>query len=377
MSTTKDLGLKGYNWLELDPIYQRAALARMTGSPTAVDLAFHLTGSPGTAKTAFNRHVYDSVLPQVADFHKVSPGEIPFVSVMATNIDAMDVRGLPTTVTVDGKTYTEWARPGEAIMPLQGRPAAYMFIDEIDKAPTVVRNPLYQGLFEGRFGEHKFPDNTFMSCASNLVADRSGGTTLEMHGRNRMIHFLFTASRDSVLQHFGSKGYDPAVLGFLKDHPDFMYRFNPKADSLGFPTLRSWEAFCQMLATHGLETLHIWGPGTVGDETTAKIAGHIETFKKMPSWEDFRAMDPSDAARIIKDLPPGVQYGAISRITANVKTTEDVDWMIETTEKVTPDYAGMAYTWLTSTYKAKAPLAWKSKKAVRFHTEKGMKLHAN
>lgn len=367
----------GYSWGELMPLFERAVLARMTGSPNALTAAYHVTGSPGSAKSAFFRAVYDSVVDRVAEFHKVSPGDIPFVSLMCPLLDPMDPRGLPCTVTEGRKTHTVWARPGESIMPFEDRPAAFMFFDEVDKAPTATRNTLYQGLYERRFGEHQFPANTFCGVATNRVTDRAGGTTMESHGQNRLVHFDMRVDLDTTIQFFGAKNYEPWLLGFLKDFPEFLYKFNPKAKQPAYPTLRSWEFFAQQLALHGDSTMHMWGPGTVGDEAAAKAQAYFGLYATLPKWETLRAMKPENASGAIAKLPASAQYAAVSLMAANVKDVGDVDWMVETSEHISPDYAAMAFTWMTHTYKAKAPLAWKSTKARRFHADVGVKLHTN
>lgn len=376
MSSTNAETLTGYTWTELFPIWVKAAVARMTGAESHVDAAFHVTGSPGTAKTAFNRAVYEEAHRQAAAILKVSPGNIPFISLMCPSLDPMDPRGLPVSLTEKGRTYTIWARPGESIMPALDRPAAYLFLDEPDKAAPAVRNALYQGLFERRFGEHALPATTFTACASNLVTDRAGGTTMESHGQNRMVHFQMSIDIDATNAYFASRGYDPAIMGFLKDFPDFAYRFNPRAKAPAYPTLRSWEFMAQQLALYGVDTMHVWGPGTVGDEACAKFRAYYDLVATLPRWERMRQLDPEEATRHIKALPPSIQYAAISMFSANVASPEDVDWMMDACAGVAPDYAGMAYTWLTQTYKAKAPLAWKSTKARRFHVDVGVALHS-
>lgn len=364
---------KGFTRDELFPVIRQTAWAVMTGEPDAPKLAPHLMSSPGIGKSMFAYDLFLELRPAVAKHLGCSESEIEWCDLMAPNLDPMDPRGLPITEGKGADVMTRWTRPN--ILPSLKAKAAFVFIDEIDKAAPATKNVLAQIVYEKRAGEHKLPERTFVMCASNLLTDRAGGSSIPSHWWNRMANYFMTWDVNATIAYFSSRGHDPALLSFLHDHSDLLYTFKPGADNPAFATLRTWDEFGRYMRTQSLDSMNIWGTALVGDAACAAIKGHLDLYRQVPDFDAIRTLKPDAAAERLKKLPPSAQYASIAKICAHLKDSKDVDWMVLTFEQIAPDYASAACNWAMAVAK-KYAITFGAKEFQRYSSTTGIALNS-
>ena len=370
---------KGFTRDELFPLIERLAFAVMTSNADSdsPQLGVHIMSSPGLGKSAMARDVFLSLRDRVAEKLGCDVSEIVYCDLMAPNLDPMDPRGLPVTERegkgADAKTVTVWTRPN--ILPPLNAKAAFIFIDEIDKALLAVKNVLAQIVYEKRAGEHKLPERTFIMLASNLLTDRAGGSAIPTHWWNRMANLTMTYDVQASIAYYAGRGHDPSLLSFLHDHSDLLYTFNAKSDNPSFATLRTWDEFGRYMKILPLEAMNIWGGALVGDAACAAFKGHMDLYRLVPDFAQLRSLNPDAAAAKLKSLPPSAQYASISKLCAAAATPDDVDWMVLTFEQIAPDYASAAANWLTNVNK-KYAITFRSKQFQKYSATTGVALNS-
>ena len=82
--------------------------------------------------------------------------------VRAVLLDPVDLRGLPH---VNGDGRAHWAIP--EFLPQQG--SGVLFLDELNRAPTLVQNACFQLVLDRRLGEYVLPDGWRVVAASRAA----------------------------------------------------------------------------------------------------------------------------------------------------------------------------------------------------------------
>lgn len=213
------------------------------------------------------------------------------VDLRLAQMDPTDLRGIPH-VTDEGRTA--WARPD--FIPSEG--AGILFLDELTSAPPAVQAAAYQlCLTPWDFG---VPREWMVIAAGNRKSDRGVTFNIAAPLQNRMCALDVVTTLDDFTDHAIVSGVRPEVLSFLRDRPDFLHKFDHKAEPGPFPTPRSWFAVSDLLdldlpPADRLEQIR----GDIGEEAAVSFETHLRVWESMPRIDDILEGKPVE---LPKDL---------------------------------------------------------------------------
>ena len=207
----------------------------------------------------------------------------------AATADASDARGLPLfdrRVLNDTEyTISRWTRNTE-LLPLEGN--RIVFLDEVNRAPLIVQNSLFQLLDQRRIGDHKIPDSVALIAACNPDGSDGGVTRMPPALRNRFLHLYLEPSLQEWLRWAMGAGISALVIAYLQEHPDALYELDKSADA--WPSPRSWERLSRLLSPEGSDT---W----------VSLPDHLELALAAGTVGQGRAMEVVAYKRLINELP--------------------------------------------------------------------------
>ena len=182
--------------------------------------------------------------------------------------------------------------------------------DEWTKANQSVKNGTLVTMLERMVGTKKLPEGSIQFATGNLGAE-GVGDTIPAHARNRMT--IVTARKstsDELIEHGVNDGWEPIVLGFIREFPQILQGFedvkdpndnpyinHPKAQRKSFITPRSLEASSDILKQrhlfddHSLTALLI---GTIGDRGALDMMAFVKLADQLPSLQSIKD-DPLNA----------------------------------------------------------------------------------
>ena len=155
------------------------------------------------------------------------------VDIRLAQLDATDLRGIPVP---NRETRTvEWFPP--SFLPRE--PAGLLFLDEIDKAPSPVKNAALQLMLERSLGDYRLPDGWSIVCAGNREEDNAFSTPLGAALANRLLHVEVDADLDTWVVWAKKNGIHSDLVAFLRFRPELLYK---QTGETAFPSPRSWVA---------------------------------------------------------------------------------------------------------------------------------------
>ena len=164
---------------------------------------------------------------------------------------------------------------------------AILFLDEINAAPPSVQAAAYQLILNRRIGEYHLPKGVSIVCAGNRDSDK--GVTYRMPSplANRLVHIEMTHNFEDWQKWAITKGIHPDVIGFLSQHKQKLFNFDPKSPDKAFATPRSWVFVSQLISDNLSESLNTaLVAGTVGDGLATEFSAHRKVSARMPKSED-------------------------------------------------------------------------------------------
>ncbi len=216
-------------------------------------------GPPGVGKT--------SIVKQVA-----RDQEIPFAALRLGNVAPHQLAGVPFPDEKSGRAV--WLPPKFTAdvdiwnIVERKQDLWVLFLDEITTARPDVQAMAYQTVQELRLGGHRLPGTPIVILAGNRVTDRAVAYRMPSALRSRLIHLnlkpdghYFEQWREWALQ----TGIHPAILAYLSNFPDDIYRFPDDPSANAYPCPRSWERL----------SLEIKLKRITPDSPTAKVADGI------------------------------------------------------------------------------------------------------
>jgi hypothetical protein len=222
---------------------------------------------------------------------------------------------LPKLKDLDGNDYVRFA-PNEEFGVHLGKPLILM-IDEYGKADPSTKNALLRVMQEFQIGSYVLPEGSMVFATTNLGVE-GVGDLVPPQGRNRITVVTLRKSTAMELIEYGiNDGWEPLVLGWIKDNPHCMQSFedvkdpdenlliyHPRSSRAAFVTIRSLYKASGILKHRHLldrQTLTAALIGTVGQQAAMEMAVFIEMADKLPRLEDIKqnpdtAPVPSNAA---------------------------------------------------------------------------------
>ena len=237
----------------------------------------------------------------------------------------------------------EWSHPVN--LPDQAMSDQYdiiiLFLDEMNSAPPTTQQSAYQLVLDRRVGEYILPDNVVIVAAGNRENDR--GVTYRQPAplSNRFIHIEVKADYDSWSTWAVNNGIHPLIVGFLENHKDRLYQFEPKSNERAFPTPRSWamvnDILTEVPGDAPLSEIQMMDlvAGTVGDGTAVEFAVHLSHGAYMPKPADVLSGQVTKLTDEAKDSI-SAQYSLIFGLGYELRT--EMDKELETKQKVSDDW---------------------------------------
>ncbi len=164
---------------------------------------------------------------------------------------------------------------------------AILFLDEINAAPPSVQAAAYQLILNRRVGEYRLPPGVSMVCAGNRDSDK--GVTYRMPSplANRLVHMEMASDFEDWQKWAINARVHPDVVGFLSQHKQRLFSFDPKSQDKAFATPRSWVFVSQLIDDAMPESMNTaLVAGTVGEGNAIEFSAHRRVAAKMPKPED-------------------------------------------------------------------------------------------
>ena len=206
--------------------------------------------------------------------------------VRAVLLDPVDLRGLPH---VNGDGRAHWAIP--EFLPRDG--AGILFLDELNRACTMVQNACLQLVRDRRVGEYELPPDWKIVSACNRESDGGGVTKMSSALSSRFIHLDCEPSLEDWCKWAVTHQIEPAVIAFLRFRPALLVKFERNAKA--FPCPRTWEFISKITAQQPAKNIEFAiFEGTVGHGAAVEYSAFLQLFRNIPSI-DAILLNPTTA----------------------------------------------------------------------------------
>lgn len=188
-------------------------------------------GAPGIGKSAIVHEVADEL-------------GIGFVDVRLAQMDAVDVRGLPSVDTT--KHSMEWNPP--EFWPRDPNSKGILFLDELMAVDRSMQTAIYQLILDRCIGDaYKVPDGWYICAAGNRIEDRAVAMSMSSALANRFMHVELTEDAEDWARWAINEGINPSVVGFIRYRPEMLHHMDGENLEYGWPSPRSWEKVSHMI----------------------------------------------------------------------------------------------------------------------------------
>ncbi len=248
------------------------------------------------------------------------------IDIRASLLDPVDLRGLPS---LDGGR-TVWNAPG--FLPVDGCAPTVVFLDELNRAPIMTQNALFQLVLDRKLGEYKLPDNCEIIAACNRETDGGGVQRMPQALANRFVHIDMEVDVNDWSKWAVTADIHPAVIAFVRWRPNLLHSYDAK--SKAFPSPRSWEFVSRI--THqapgnGIElALYV---GAVGQGAAIAYAAFMRLYRELPSLT-ASGLNPTTSP--VPNEPSALFAGASGR--ARMAKVTNIGRLIQYTDRMPPEY---------------------------------------
>lgn len=223
-------------------------------------------GSPGIGKSQIIAQLASRLNRQLRD-------------VRAVLLDPVDLRGLPT---VNGDGRAKWAIP--EFLPRDG--SGILFLDELNRAATLVQNACFQLVLDRKLGEYSLPAEWAIVAACNRESDGGGVTRMSSALANRFVHLDCEPNLEDWCKWAVTHAIEPAVIAFLRFRSELLHQFDRNAKA--FPSPRSWEFVSRICAQHPAKDVEFGLlEGTVGHGAAVEFAAFLTLYRNIPSIDSI------------------------------------------------------------------------------------------
>lgn len=187
-------------------------------------------GPPGAGKS--------SVIKQVAEDENID-----LIDFRLSQVEPVDLRGLPVPNKEDKSV--EWYVSGE--FPRSKDSRGILLFDEISAADRSLQVAAYQLILDRCLGKlYKLPPGWLIVAAGNRTEDRAVSTTMSSALANRFLHFEMEPNRDNWLDWAQTHDIHPAIQGFIRYRPEYLFMQDHQNLERGWPSPRSWAKVSKM-----------------------------------------------------------------------------------------------------------------------------------
>lgn len=312
--------------------------------------AIMIWGPPGVSKSACVNQLAERV-------GKLTNKQTFVHDVRLININPIDLRGIPSKVTITQKIkkpvksgdkiiykqideqvdVARWLRPEIFQMDDSDDVINFLFLDEITAAPQSVQAAAYQLTLDRKVGEHKLPDNVFVLCCGNRISDRAIASKLSTALANRLLHIEFYPDIDDWKKWALNNNIDMRIVGFLNWKPELLFKFDPTSDDIAFPTPRTWEMASNILKkVKDIKIAQALIAGCVGIGTAIEFSGYAKVYHALPNVDSiFEGKNIEYPTKM--DIAYALSSSLVNR--ANKATKKQLDNMIKWLIGWRTDYA--------------------------------------
>jgi hypothetical protein len=247
--------------------------------------------------------------------------------IRASLLDPVDLRGIPHVI----NERTHWAAP--SFLPSNGDAKTLILLDELNRAPVMTQNGLFQLILDRALGEYTVPAETRFIACCNRVEDGGGVQRMPAALSNRFVHIELEPDLEDWSRWAARSGIEPAVIAFLRFRPDLLCQFDRAAKA--FPMPRSWEFVSKVTAQkpgNGIE--HALYCGAVGEGAAVEYSAFLRMWRELPSI-DAILLSPATAP-----VPSGpATLFAVSAAIARRMTAQNMGRAIKYLNRLPAEYA--------------------------------------
>lgn len=230
------------------------------------DIPVFIHGSPGIGKS----YIVNDIASQ---------NNLELVDVRLSQLDAVDLRGIPTI----SNEQTKWMPP--VFLPTDKNSQGILFLDELNSAPLSVQAAIYQLVLDRKIGEYSLPKGWRIVCAGNKIDDKGIVFKLPSPLINRMVHIVLEANYDDFKMWAIKNSIHLFVVGFLGFRPDLLSSEVPSSTETNpaFCTPRAWNMLSNILQNNeDLKGIHPIIYGTVGYGAGIEFISFVKVYKTLP-----------------------------------------------------------------------------------------------
>lgn len=205
-----------------------------------------LMGPPGIGKTA--------ILSQLAQEEHIG-----LVCYTMTHHTRQSALGLPVIVdrTAAGRqfrateyTMSEIIASVYAQMEKAGLQTGILFLDEINCVSETLMPAILQMLQNKTFGVHALPEGWMIAAAGNPPRYNQSARSFDMATLDRVRRIELEPSLAVWQEYAAARDVHPAVLAYLRLHPEHFFVCDAQRAAGGFVTARGWEDLSALLLTY-------------------------------------------------------------------------------------------------------------------------------
>ena len=291
-----------------------------------LDIPLMLWGPPGVGKS--------SLVAETAAKRK-----LPVRDLRLAQLDATDLRGLP--VPDHGAKELVWYPP--AFLPREGK--GVLFLDEIDKAPSLVKNAALQLVLDRRVGDYVLPPGWRVVAAGNREEDDALSSALGSALANRMLHVEVEPDLDTWAAWAKENGINGDMVAFLRFRPELLCK---NTGEPAFPSPRSWAAASRLYSGQEPATEKVkLVASAVGQGAASEFSGWCRIYRAIEVKEilagKLPALPPNDAS---------VRYATILAVASHISRNDIADDAVphlgSLLEAVTPELRVLMFKSLPS-----------------------------
>lgn len=191
----------------------------------------HCSGSPGNGKSSIIKSVADELGIEFVDFR------------MSTH-EAVDLRGLPVP-NRDSKSV-DWYPTSE--LPKDPNFKGILLFDELDACSLDLQVAVYEIVLDRKIGNiYKVPPGCMIVAAGNLATDRAAARPMSSALANRFLHVELENTAENWVEWGDKNNIHPAVTGFIRFRPEYLFHMEGECLERGWPSPRSWEGVSSIL----------------------------------------------------------------------------------------------------------------------------------
>jgi hypothetical protein len=208
-----------------------------------------------------------------------------------------DLIGIPHTIEISGETITTWSKPiwlQRSEKAAESGKKVVIFLDELNRAPTDVRQSALQLVLERQIHEHILPSvngqRTLIVAAIN-PADDYQVDELDPALLDRFLHIEVEADAPAFIKWGRSNNVNSMVLDFITEYPDRLH-WMPQDGGIG-ATPRSWAKlgdFMDNVDKISEDVLFQIMKGKVGVELASQFYSFFKNYADVVKMEDIEAI---------------------------------------------------------------------------------------